>query len=319
VLIKKGQHSMKALVTGGAGFIGSHLVDRLLASGYEVVCIDNLCLGRKEFLVEANKNKNFSFYEMDLLDIDLLKKIFSKYSFNMVFHLAANSDIRAGNDSTDRDLKLTFLLTYNVLECMRLYGVEKIMFTSSPAIFGSHDTPLTEDLAIRPESLYGASKAASELYIRAFASLFGTRAWILRLSNMIGSRATHGILYDFTKKVVDNPNELIVLGDGNQNKPYMHVHELIDCMFFLLENAKEDLNFFNIGPGDGIKVSTIAEMFLKEFGTGQVIKYSGGKSGWKGDVPFYSHNSKKLNELGWAPKLSSREAIAKSIKELVNN
>ena len=147
----------------------------------------------------------------------------------MVFHLAANSDIRAGNESTDRDLKLTFLLTYNVLECMRLYGVEKIMFTSSPAIFGSHDTPLTEDLAIRPESLYGASKAASELYIRAFASLFGTRAWILRLSNMIG------------------------------------------------------------------------------------------KSGWKGDVPFYSHNSKKLNELGWSPKLTSREAMAKSIKEMVNN
>jgi UDP-glucose 4-epimerase len=310
---------MKVLVTGGAGFIGSHLVDRLLASGYKVVCIDNLCLGRKEFLIEANKNKNFSFYEMDLLDIDSLKKIFSKHSFNMVFHLAANSDIRAGVDSTDRDLKLTFLLTYNVLECMRLYGVKKIMFTSSPAIFGSHDTPLTENLTLKPESLYGASKAASELYIRAFSGLFGIKAWILRLSNMIGSRATHGILYDFSKKIADNPKELIVLGDGNQNKPYMHVHELINSMLFLLENAKEDLNVFNIGPSDGVKVSTIADMFLKEFGTGQVIKYSGGKSGWKGDVPFYSHNSKKLNDLGWAPKLSSKEAMAKSIKEMVNN
>lgn len=310
---------MKVLVTGGAGFIGSHLVDRLLASGYEVVCIDNLCLGRKEFLVEANKNKNFSFYEMDLLDIDSLKKIFSKHPFDIVFHLAANSDIKAGVDTTDRDLKLTFLLTYNVLECMRLYCVPKIMFTSSPAIFGSYDIPLTEDLTMKPESIYGASKAASELYIRAFSSLFGIKAWILRISNMIGSRSTHGILYDFSKKIVDNPKELIVLGDGNQNKPYMHVHELIDSMFFLLENAKDVLNIFNIGPKDTVKVSTIAEMFLKEFGTGQVIKYSGGKSGWKGDVPFYSHNSKKLNNLGWEPKLSSKEAMAKSIKEMATN
>ena len=308
---------MKVLVTGGAGFIGSHLVDRLLASGYEVVCIDNLCLGRKEFLVEANKNKNFTFYEMDLLDIDSLKKIFSKHPFDLVFHLAANSDIKAGVDTTDRDLKLTFLLTYNVLECMRLHCVEKIMFTSSSAIFGSYDTPLTEDLTMKPESIYGASKAASELYIRAFSSLFGIKAWILRISNMIGSRSTHGILYDFSKKILDNPNELIVLGDGNQNKPYMHVHELIDSMFFLLENANEVLNVYNIGPKDTIKVSTIAEMFLKEFGTGQVIKYSGGKSGWNGDVPFYSHNSKKLNNLGWLPKLSSKEAMAKSIKEMV--
>ena len=134
---------------------------------------------------------------MDILNIEFLKKIFKKYSFDIIFHLAANSDIRAGVDSTDRDLKLTFLLTYNVLECMRLYKVEKIMFTSSPAIFGSHDGALTEDLTMKPESLYGASKVASEAYIRAFSSLFGNKAWILRLSNMVGRRATHGILYDF--------------------------------------------------------------------------------------------------------------------------
>ena len=310
---------MKVLVTGGAGFIGSHLVDRLLENGYKVVCIDNLSLGRKEFLSNSMDNNNFSFYEFDLLDIDSLKHIFLKYSFDMIFHLAANSDIRAGIDSTDRDLKLTFLLTYNVLECMRLYEVEKILFTSSPAVFCSHGTSLTEDLAMRPESLYGASKAASESYISAFSSLFGTKAWILRLSNMVGNRATHGILYDFSKKIKNNPNELIVLGDGNQNKPYMHVHELIDCMFFLLKNANDDLNIFNVGPSDSVKVSEIANMFLKDFGTGQVIKYLGGKGGWKGDVPFYSHNSIKLNVLGWAPKLSSREAVEKSIKEMVSD
>tara|TARA_B100000029_G_scaffold500058_1_gene571234 strand:+ start:744 stop:1676 length:933 start_codon:yes stop_codon:yes gene_type:complete len=307
---------MKVLVTGGAGFIGSHLVDRLLEKGYTVVCIDNLILGRKEFLSNAMANERFSFYEFDLLDINSLKDIFEKYSFDMIFHLAANSDIRAGIQATDRDLNLTFLLTYNVLECMRLFDVEKIMFTSSPAIFGTHDTSLSEDLAMRPESLYGASKVASEVYIRAFASLFGIKAWVLRLSNMVGSRSTHGILFDFLKKIRANPDELIVLGDGNQNKPYMHVHELIDCMFYLLENSNDSLNIFNVGPSDGVKVSEIAEMFLNQFGTGQKITYTGGKGGWKGDVPFYSHNSKKLNELGWAPKLSSREAVEKSIQEM---
>ena len=190
---------MRVLVTGGAGFIGSHLVDLLLDESNEVVIFDDFSSGRLEFIkTSLDINSNLELVEGDLLNLSEISSAMN--GIDMVFHLAANSDIRASIDSTDRDLKLTFLLTYNVLECMRLYGVEKIMFTSSPAIFGSHDTPLTEDLTMKPESLYGASKAASELYIRAFASLFGTRAWILRLSNMVGSGATHGILYDFTKK-----------------------------------------------------------------------------------------------------------------------
>jgi len=310
---------MKTLVTGGAGFIGSHLIDRLLDSGHEVVCLDNLILGKKVFLSNAMKNKNFSFHEIDILDIKSLDNIFAKHSFEVIFHLAANSDIRAGIELTDRDLKLTFLLTYNILECMRMYGVEKIMFTSSPAIFGNHETALTEDLPMRPESLYGASKLASESYIRAFSSLFGIQAWILRLSNMVGSRATHGILYDFSEKIKNNSEELIVLGDGQQRKPYMHVSELINCMFFLLENAHENINIFNVGPRDSVKVSDIAKIFINELGTKQVINYSGGKSGWKGDVPYYSHNSKKLNTLGWAPKLSSKEAVEKAIKDMASD
>ena len=195
---------MKILVTGGAGFIGSHLVDRLLDNDHEIVCIDNLILGKEEFLLDAKKNKNFCFYKEDLLDINYLKDVFSENSFDMVFHLAANSDIKAGVETTDRDLNLTFLLTYNVLECMRLFDVKEIMFTSSPAIFGNHETSLSEDLPMRPESLYGASKLASESYIRAFSSLFGIKAWILRLSNMVGSRSTHGILYDFLCKIKNN-------------------------------------------------------------------------------------------------------------------
>ena len=306
----------KILVTGGAGFIGSHLVDRLLTRGEEVVCVDNFLLGKKKHLSDALDNKIFQLREFDLLDLDTLDCLFREQNFDMVYHLAANSDIRAGIESTNRDLQLTFLLTYNVLECMRKHKVKKILFTSSPTVFGNHDVPLTEDLPMKPESLYGASKLAAEAYIRAFSALYGIQAWILRLSNMVGERVTHGILYDFMKKIKENPNELVVLGDGNQEKPYMYVHELIDCMLFVIENSNQKINAFNVGPKDGVKVSEIAELFLKEFGSGQKLKYTGGKTGWKGDVPFYSHNSKKLNSLGWQPNLSSKEAIEKAIKGL---
>ena len=307
---------MKILVTGGAGFIGSHLVDRLLDRGDEVVCVDNYILGRKEHLEQALKHKEFSLHNFDLMNYDKLDALFSAERFDMVFHLAANSDIRAGVESTKRDLELTFLITYNVLECMHQHGVDKILFTSSPTVFGNHDVSLTEDLPMRPESLYGASKLASEAYIRAFSGLYGIQAWILRLSNMVGERITHGIIYDFIHKIKQNPKVLVVLGDGNQNKPYMYVHDLIDCMFFVLENSDERINDFNVGPKDGVKVSEIAEIFLDHFGDGHKLEYTGGKSGWKGDVPFYSHNSEKLNTLGWKPRHSSREAIEIAIKGL---
>ena len=307
---------MKVLVTGGAGFIGSQLADTLLEKNHDVVSIDNFILGKEEFILNAQNKNNFLFYNTDLLNLNSLNSIFEEHSFDMVFHLAANSDINEGTKSTDRDLNLTFLLTYNVLECMRIHGVKKILFTSSPAIFGNHDKALTEDLSMKPESLYGASKLASESFIRAFSNLYDIQAWILRLSNMVGKRSTHGILYDFMKKVNKNSESLEVLGDGQQFKPYMHVEELIECIFFLLEKAKEKINVFNVGPKDGIRVSEIAELFLKEHGKGHKITYTGGKVGWKGDQPFYSHDSKKLYSLGWEPSMTSKEAVEKSIKEI---
>ncbi len=176
---------MKILVSGGAGFIGSHLVDRLLAKGDVVVCVDNFLLGKKKHLINAMKSNSFQLHKFDLLNLDKLDSLFKKEKFNMVFHLAANSDIKAGVESTKRDLQLTFLLTYNILECMRKYNVDKILFTSSPTIFGSHDLALTEDLPMKPESIYGASKLASEAYIRGFSSLYNIQGWILRLSNMV--------------------------------------------------------------------------------------------------------------------------------------
>jgi UDP-glucose 4-epimerase len=191
----------KILVTGGAGFIGSHLVDRLLANGYKVICVDNFLLGYEDHLKNALKSEHFELHNFDLLEMDKLDALFNEEKFDIVYHLAANSDIQAGIESTNRDLQLTFLLTYNVLECMRKHNVGKILFTSSPTIFGNHNVPLTEDLPMKPESLYGASKLASEAYIRGFSSLYNIQAWILRLSNMVGERTTHGILYDFINKV----------------------------------------------------------------------------------------------------------------------
>ena len=167
---------MKVLITGGAGFIGSHLVDSLLSKGNEVVCVDNLLLGNKENIEEANKNKMFEFHEFDLLDKYKLNSLFEINNFDRVYHLAANSDIQEGIKSTNRDLELTFLSTFNVLESMRNNDVNEFFFTSSPAIFGRHEVPLSENLEMNPESLYGASKLASEAYVKTFSSLYGIKS-----------------------------------------------------------------------------------------------------------------------------------------------
>ena len=310
---------MKVLVTGGAGFIGSHLVDSLLSKGNEVVCVDNLLLGNKENIEEANKNKMFEFHEFDLLDKYKLNSLFEINNFDRVYHLAANSDIQEGIKSTNRDLELTFLTTFNVLESMRINHVKEFFFTSSPAIFGRHEVSLSENLEMNPESLYGASKLASEAYVKTFSSLYGIKSWILRLSNTVGERSTHGILYDFLHKLEKSDTELVVLGDGSQLKPYMYVNELIECIFYVTENANDLINIFNVGPKDGIRVSRIAELSIEGFGSNQKIRYTSGETGWKGDIPFYNHDSKKLRNLGWDVKLTSEEAVIKAISMIKEN
>lgn len=315
-MTKKNGSRINSLVTGGAGFIGSHLVDRLLQENYQVVCVDNFILGKKENLREALKNPNFSLYNFDLLDMEKLNELFSKEKFHIVFHLAANSDIREGTKFTDKDLKLTFLTTYNVLECMRKHRVNKIVFTSSSGIYGYHNKPLKEESEMRPESLYGASKLASEAFIRAFSSLYDLQIWIFRLPNIVGERMTHGILFDFLRKIEKNPRELEVLGDGTQCKPYMYVLELIDCFLLVIENSDEQINVFNVGPKNCTKVTDIARILLNEMGEKLKIIYTGGSRGWKGDVPFYKYDSSKLEGLGWKPKMGSTEAVRFAIKKI---
>tara|TARA_B100001029_G_C15054201_1_gene453078 strand:+ start:761 stop:1690 length:930 start_codon:yes stop_codon:yes gene_type:complete len=307
---------MKVLITGGAGFIGSHLVDRLLEKGYHVTCIDNFILGNKENLESALNKDNFHLVELDLVDLEELNKLFKANNFEFVYHLAANSDIQKGTKSTTTDLMQTFMTTYNILEAMRVNQVKNILFTSSSAVFGTYEGPIGEDVVIRPESLYGAGKAASESYIRAFSNLYDINSWIIRLANTVGGRLTHGIIFDFLNKIKHNDKELVVLGDGKQAKPYMHVDDLIDCMLYIVKNSNDRVNTFNVGPEDRITVEEIAKLIIEMYGGNQKITYTGGSSGWKGDIPTYLQNTKKIKTLGWKPSYNSREAIIKTLKTI---
>ena len=307
---------MKVLITGGAGFIGSHLADRLLEKGHHVSCIDNFILGNKENVEGALEKDNFQLIELDLFDLDELNKLFKANHFEFVYHLAANSDIQKGTKSTTTDLTQTFMTTYNILEAMRENQVKNILFTSSSAVFGTYEGPIDEDIAMRPESLYGAGKAASESYIRAFSNLYDINSWIIRLANTVGGRLTHGIIFDFLNKIKNNDKELVVLGDGKQAKPYMHVDDLIDCMLYIVDNSNDRVNTFNVGPEDRITVEEIAKLTLEIYGGKQKITYTGGSSGWKGDIPTYLQNTKKIKTLGWKPRYNSREAIIKALKNI---
>ena len=308
---------MKILVTGGAGFIGSHLVDRLLERNNRVVCVDNFILGRREHLKDAMENPNFSLHELDLLELDKLDELFNQENFDAVFHLAANSDIRAGTESTERDLKLTFMTSYHVLECMQRYDVKKILFASTGAIFGDREESLKEESVALPESLYGASKLASEAFIYAFSGLYDIQAWICRFPNVVGDRSTHGIIFDLLEKLDRDPANLEVLGNGKQSKPYMYVHELIQALLYIFENADEKINIFNIGPSDQTSVAEIAQLVLEGYGAKQEIMYTGGTQGWKGDVPRYEYDTQKLQKLGWGPPTTSFEAVRLAVRKII--
>ncbi len=307
-------YPVTALVTGGAGFIGSHLVDCLLERGHRVLCVDNFLLGKPEHLEPASRNPAFSLHEFDLLDVSALDALFGGHRIDIVYHLAANSDIREGTKSTDRDLKLTFLTTYNVLECMRRHSVPRILFTSTAAIFEQRDQPLSESAVVGPVSLYGASKLASEGFLTAFVELYGIQAWVCRFPNVVGERGTHGIIFDLLNKLATRPESLEVLGDGRQCKPYMYVHDLIDALLFILQHSQERLNVFNIGPADCARVAEIAQIVLEEAGAHQTLAFTGGARGWSGDVPVYRYDSSRLQALGWTPPRTSVEAVRLAVR-----
>lgn len=313
------------VITGAAGFIGSHLTDKLLAQGYRILGVDNMVLGKRANLDNALKSPDFVFHELDVNDLDAFRKFLKANSkgepIETVWHLAANSDIQAGVANPDIDLERTFLTTYNTLKLMQEFGIAKIVFASTSAIYGELSGALTEQSGpLHPISSYGAMKLASEGVITAALEKFLKQAWIYRFPNVVGSRATHGAIYDFLKKLKKNPAELEVLGDGSQEKPYLHVGELVDAMVYLFTNQQKRLNVFNIAPdGSASTVRFMAEATVRLAAPGAKIRYTGGSKGWIGDVSRFQYSIEKLKAAGWKPRLSSNEAVELAIKENLAN
>ena len=302
---------MRALVTGGAGFIGSHLIDRLGARGDDVVVIDNLSSGDVGFIQPHLDNGRVRLVEGDICNPADVGRAMAM-EIDCVFHLAANPDIRLGTRITDTDLQQGTVATYNILEAMRLNDVGRIVFASSSVVYGE-DAPLPtpEDHGpCMPISLYGASKQAGEGLISSWVGTFGLQAWIFRFANIIGARGTHGVIFDFIHKLKNDPNRLEVLGNGLQEKSYMEVGDCVDAMLHVMANAHQPLNLFNLGSHDTASVRRIAEIVVEVTGCADArIEYTGGDRGWAGDIPRARLGIDKMLQTGFDVAMNSEEAI----------
>ena len=307
---------MNILITGGAGFIGSHLDDALITRGHQLTIVDNLVLGRKENIEHLIGNPNFRFIEADLLDMPKMREIFSDGKFDMVYHLAANSDIQKGGKDPMVDYNLTFNTTFNVLQLLKEFNIKKFFFASTSAIYGETYDVLNEDYGpLKPVSNYGAGKLASEAFISAFSSTYSIQTWITRFPNVVCERFTHGVIYDFIKKLRNNPEELEVLGNGEQCKPYVYVKDLVEAILFVIDNASERYNVYMIGSDSRTKVKEIAAMVIEEMGLNAKIRYTGGDRGWVGDVPEFRYDLTKINKLGWTAPHNSNESVRLAIQK----
>jgi len=307
------------LVTGGAGFIGSHLCEALLARDYKVWCVDNLYLGREEFIEHMKSNSLFQFRNLDLLDKPALASLFAEAGFDVVFHLAANSDIQRGGKDHEIDLSLNFLTTVNVLEAMLQAGVKKIFFPSSSAVFGETDDILTEDYGpLKPVSFYGASKLAAEAYISVFVENYGFQAWLIRFPNVIGERCTHGVVHDFIKRLKDDPSRLAVLGNGRQTKPYLYVEDLVAAILLVFDRAPEQFAVYHVGNEDRTSVSEIVKIVLEEMDLTEIpVEYAGGSGGWAGDVPRFQYDIAKIKSLGFKQCHNSTESVRIAVRRIL--
>lgn len=309
---------MKILVTGGAGFVGSHLVDWLMKKGHRVTVYDNLKTGHLSFLTSHLKDLRFQFIKNDVLNSQALKKALKGQ--DMVFHASANSDIIKAMKSPNLDFKQGILATFRLLEAMIESGVKKLVYFSGSGVYGDFGSQfMHEDLGpLNPKSMYGAAKLSSEGMISAFSHLYGFQAWIFRPANIIGGRPTHGVIYDFIQKLNKNPNEIKILGDGTQSKSYIHITDVVDGILFVLENTNRPLNQFNIATESYITVREIAEMVCAEMGLDRArLIFGKSERGWIGDVPKYRLDIKKIKSLGWKPKLNTRQAVMKTIHEIL--
>lgn len=307
---------MNILITGGAGFIGSHLCDALINENHDLIIIDNLVLGREENIEHLKCKSKFKFIKEDLLNTVALEKIFAENSFDVVFHMAANSDIQKGGKDPIVDYELTFTTTFNVLQCMRKYNVKQLVFASTSAIYGETNDILTENYGpLLPVSNYGAGKLACEAFISAFSANYDIQVWITRFPNVVGERFTHGVIYDFIHKLKKKPTELEILGNGEQYKPYVYVKDLVEGMIFVWKNTSEKINVYNLGVESRTKVKEIAQMVIEVMGLNSRIVYTGGVRGWIGDVPEFRYDLTKIHSLGWKASRTSNEAVRLSIEK----
>jgi len=308
---------MVSVVTGGAGFIGSHLVDALVAQGDEVAVIDSLCAGHRDTIARHIDAGRVRLVKADLLDDgwqDLLE------GAGRVYHLAADPDVRQSAMMPDPTIQNNIIASFQVLEAMRKYGVPEMVFTSTSTVYGNAAViPTPENYApLEPASVYGASKLACEALISAYCHSFGMKAWIFRFANIIGSRSGHGVIFDFVKKLEQDPRELEILGDGKQTKSYLEVRECIDAVLFAVSQARETVNTFNIGSEDWIDVKSIAEIVAEEMRLPAVrYRFTGGERGWVGDVPRMQLAVEKIKALGWKPRLGSRESVRIAVRAML--
>lgn len=312
---------MRAVVTGAGGFIGSNLIDRLLQAGHTAVAFDNFSTGHPRFLEQAQSlpGDRFSLVRGDILDQAALAS--AMRGADIVFHLAANADVRHGTEHPDRDLQQNTLGTFNVLEAMRSSGVARIVFSSTGSVYGEPEIFPTPENAPFPTqtSLYGASKLAGEALVQAYCEGFGFEGRIFRFVSILGDRYSHGHVFDFYKRLRENPHALTVLGNGEQRKSYLHVQDCIDAIFVAVERAKGRVNVFNLGTDHYCRVRESIGWIADELGIAPRLDYTGGERGWIGDSPFIFLDCRKIRELGWAPKLSIREGVIGTLRYLRDN
>ncbi|ANF22244.1 NAD-dependent epimerase/dehydratase family protein [Thermococcus piezophilus] len=315
---------MKVLVTGGAGFIGSHLVDRLMELWQEVRVLDDLSAGSLDNIGRWLNHERFEFIKGDMRKMEIVEKAVE--DVEVVFHLAANPEVRIGSQSPELLYETNVVITYNLLEAMRKTGVKYLVFTSSSTVYGDAEViPTPEDYApLEPISVYGGAKLAAEALISGYAHTFDFRALVFRLANIIGERSNHGVIYDFINKLRKNPDEMEILGDGTQRKSYLHMSDTVDGMLHIFEHFRKEgktYDAYNLGNNDWITVREIAEMVSEEMGLNPAFRFIGGVDGgrgWKGDVKFMRLSIEKAKKTGWEPRLNSYEAVRRTVRELLS-
>ncbi len=310
---------MKAFITGGSGFIGSHLADRLIKENNKVTIFDNFSTGNKKFLEQLMSNKNLNIIQGDILDYDFLKDSINDH--DIVFHLSANADVRFGLESPKKDLEQNTIGTSNILEAMRINNIKKVVFSSTGSVYGDcREIPTSESCPFPIQtSLYASSKLAGEALISSYCFGYDFQSWIFRFVSILGERYSHGHVFDFYKQLKEHPDQLNVLGNGHQKKSYLYIDDCIDAILLSIEKSEDKINLYNLGTDEFCEVRDSIKWICNELRLKPKLNFTGGERGWIGDNPFIFLDTKKIRSLGWKPKLNIENSIIKTVQYLDQN